>query len=327
MIAVPDSHGRRARIVLSGLILLLAACHGGENKPILKPMVKACLIQDPPPQADGVVFFDNVIANGDSLSMRIVVRDSTGLLDIDDVDVVLRYDASFIQVVSVGGQSTLFGTCNTVNPVCGVNSPICLADRVSANIGGQGFFCRSNGSSPCTTNADCTMAEDACGNFGILRASFAVLTGPKVCSNNPALSRASASDCQLCVNNSSRACTSPGDCGTCSNNSSQACTMDSECTPGTCVSSLCGTGTCPGCPSVVVSGTQVIATLALRVMKDGSGSLRFVVSPVPGSNASAVRKNLGDQNVLFFPNVDATDPSVRQGSILVAGDTDGGHCP
>jgi len=291
-------------------------------------MVQACLTQIPPPQSDGVVFFDNVIANGDTLSMRVVIQDSTGLLDIDDADVVLRYDASFIQVLSVSGQNTLFGTCNTVNPVCGVNSPICLADRFTANSGGAGFFCRTNGSTPCTTDADCTTAGAACGNFGILHSSFAVLTGPKVCSNNGAKSCASASDCQLCANDTSRACTSPIDCGACSNNSSQACTVDADCAPGTCVfGALCVTGTCPGCPSVVVSGTQVIATLALRVMKEGSGSIRFVVSQVPGANASAIRKDLADQNVLFFPNVDAADPSSMQGTILVNGDIDKGFCP
>jgi len=286
------------------------------------------MTQDPPSQSDGVIFFDNVIANGDTLSMRVVVQDSTGLLDIDDVDLVLRYDASFIQVLSVGGQNTLFGTCNTVNPACGVNSPICLADRTSANAGGAGFFCRSDGSTPCTTDADCTAFEDACGNFGILRASFAVLTGPKVCSNNPARTCSSASDCKLCQNDPSRTCSTPANCGSCSNNNTQACTQNSDCTPFTCdFGALCVTGTCPGCPSVVVSGTQVIATLSFRVMQDGAGSIRFVVSQVPGANASAARKDLADQSVLFFPNVDVTDPSSRQGSILVAGDTDGGHCP
>jgi hypothetical protein len=78
---------------------------------------------------------------------------------------------------------------------------------------------------------------------------------------------------------------------------------------------------------VVVSGTKLVATLSLRVMKEGIGSLRFVVSPLPAANASAARKDLVDQAVLFFPNVDASDPSSTQGTIQVNGDIDGGFCP
>jgi hypothetical protein len=70
----------------------------------------------------------------------------------------------------------------------------------------------------------------------------------------------------------------------------------------------------------VVSGTQKIASLTLRVMKEGTSSLRFVISSNPATSGSALRKDLVDhQAVLFFPNVDGDDPSIVAGGIVITG--------
>lgn len=302
---------RPFRCFLAGCCLLFAACHGGENKTILKPMVRAALTQTSPPQNDGVIFFDNVTPIGDTLSLDVVVRDSTGNLAIDSIDLVIRYDARFIQVLSVAGQNTLFGTCNTVNPTCGVNSPICVNNRTQANGGGDNF-CRKLGSAACTLDTDCTASMDCggdpdctgladeCGSFGLLQASFVVLTGPKVCSNNTSRSCSADADCQLCSNDPDTACTSPSDCG----------------------GNLCDSGICQnstGCSAVTVSQTQKIANLTLRVTQPGCSEIRFVISSNVQGVASFARKDLAELPVLFFPNVDADDLTLKAGCITVKG--------
>jgi hypothetical protein len=308
-------------------VLILGHCSGGERKPILAPTVRARLVQDSPPSspppalpsAKGVVFFDNVISVGDSISMDVVIRNFTSDLDIDDVDLTFRYDSTFIQVASLSGQNTLFGTCNTVNLTCGVNSPICTNNRQQANAGGS-RFCRSNGSTFCTADTDCTAAGDACGSFGVLEASFAVLTGPKVCSNNPNQGCTTNSNCSFCESGGA-SCSNVADCNAvppdcsgnlCSNIPGRSCTQDVDCVNN------CVLGTCQGCPSVLVSGTRTIANLTIRVMKEGIGDFRLVVSSSSAAG-SAVRKDLQDLDVVFFPSVDAESPFATNGAIVVTG--------
>jgi hypothetical protein len=319
--SIPPNPSRRFAAALAGALLLLAGCSGGENKPILVPTVKAKLSQSLPPASDGV-FFDVTAIVGDTIQMNVVVRDSTGALDLDDVDLVLRYDATFIQVVNVTAQDALFGTCNTVNPACRVNSPICVDNLAQANGGGE-KYCRSNGSTACITDDDCTATGDKCGSFGRLQAAFAVLTGPKVCTNNPGRTCSASSDCRLCNTNNTLSCTGAGDCSgtcgagnTCTNIPARSCTGNGDCFDD------CVFGTCQGCPSVVVSGTRKIASLTLRVMKEGTSSFRFVVSTNPGTTGSALRKDTQDIVVpkdTFFPNVDGDNPSTIDGDIVVTG--------
>jgi len=319
--SLPALPSRLLAAALAGSLLLLAGCGGGENKAILAPTVKASLSQSPPPVSDAVVFFEITSVVGDTIQMNAVVRDSTGTLDLDDADLVLRYDATFIQVVNVAAQDAIFGTCNTVNPTCGLNSPICVDNLALANGGGE-KYCRSNGSTACVTDDDCTASGDKCGSFGRLLAAFAVLTGPKVCTNNSSLTCSANSDCQLCNANNTLSCASAADCSgscldnTCTNLPSRSCASDGDCFDG------CTFGTCQGCPSVVVSGTRKIASLTLRVMEEGTGSFRFVVSANPDTPESALRKDVLDEPdypVLFFPNVDSVDPSILSGDIVVAG--------
>jgi hypothetical protein len=300
LIHTPTQPSRKAFAALAG-VLFLAGCSGGEQKPILAPTIRAGLFYVAP-ALDRTVFFSNTVVVGDTIQMDVVIQDSTGTLDIDDVDLVLRYDASFVQVASLNGQNTLFGTCNTVNLACGVNSPICADNRSQAN-GGGARFCRSDGTTPCSVDKDCTVSGDACGSFGTLKAAFAVLTGPKTCSNNSSLTCSSNSGCQFCLLEKSKPCSGSSDCtGTCgpgnlcSNIPTRGCVTDTDC-QDTCDL----TGTCRGCPSVVVSGVRRIASLTLRVMKQGSGDFRFVVPSAPGGSGSAVRKDLVDQTVDFFP--------------------------
>jgi hypothetical protein len=320
----PSLFSLRSAAVLSGVVLLLASCSGGEQRPIIAPTVQASLAQSAPPVSDGVVLFNNIITVGDTIKLDVVVQDSTGTLDVDDVDLVLRYDASFIQVVSLSGQNTLLGSCGTVNPVCGAPSPICIDNRSQANGGGDAF-CRIDGSTPCSTGADCPSSGNACGSFGLLLASFAALTGPHLCSNNLSMSCFQDSDCLLCSGGNiiTSSCTTDAECGgTCnlvigkcaSNFPLRSCTSDSDC------ADTCG-GTCrPACPSVIVSGTKKIATVTLRVMREGTGDFRFVVSPSLGTpGVSALRKDLVDWPVLFFPNVDNNDPSIQNGAIAIVG--------
>lgn len=287
---------------------------------MLADTIQASYSLDPTPSSGAVVFFNNLVAVGDTIQMEVDVSDPTGTLDIDDVDLVVRYDATFLQVTSISGQSTLFGTCNTVNPVCAVNSPICIDNLAQANGGGE-RYCRTDGSTPCTTDDNCPATGDVCGSFGRLEAAFAVLTGPKVCTNNPALGCTASSECQLCSANPSASCTGAADCsgrcGTdnhCINLPGRSCVIDGECFDD------CVFGTCRGCPSVLVGTTpRRIASLVLRVKKAGTSSFRFVVSSSSGTTSSAARKELVDQPVVFFPNVDGDDPSVTTGGIVIAG--------
>ncbi|MCI0655599.1 MAG: hypothetical protein L0170_00830, partial [Acidobacteria bacterium] len=158
-------------------LLPLSGCGNGGEDPdiVIAPIIQAEVSQTSPTQSDRVVFMDNVTFVGDIINADLVVRDSTGTLDLDDVDLVLRYDATFIQVTDVRPE-TLFGNCGTVNTSCNLVSPICLSDLSSAN-GGGARFCRINGSTLCLTNADCPSPNDACGNFGKLSISLAVVTG------------------------------------------------------------------------------------------------------------------------------------------------------
>lgn len=288
----------RAVPFLAALCLLPLACSGGENRPIVRDTITATLVQDPPPQTDGVVFFDNVVVSGDNITTDVVVRDTTGTLDLDSVDVVLRYDATFLQVLSFTGQNTLFGTCNTLNATCGLVSPVCASNRSAAN-GGGAAFCRSNGSTFCSTDTDCTAPGDACGSWGVLEGTLAVLTGPtpRTCSGAPGRTCNTDADCQYCQGDPSIGCIDPTPCG----------------------GSICFQDTCSGCPSVVVSGTQLLANVTLRVLRAGSSEIRFVVSSNPSDIASFARKDLTNLPVLFFPNVDAADPAIKTGSILVQG--------
>ncbi len=305
---------------LAGALLLAAGCSGGENKPIVVPTVKASFAQDLPPVQDGVVFFDNVAVVGDVIQMNVVVRDSTGTLDVDDANLVLRYDATFLQVINVTAQDAIFGTCNTVNPTCGVLSPACADNHATANGGGESY-CRSNGSTACLTDDDCTAAGDECGSFGRLLASYAVITGPKLCTSDPARTCWTDSECRVCDHpdnvittcDSSDDCSGTCDAGACTNVPTRPCVIDEECFD------LCHIGTCQGCPSVVVSGTETIASLTLRVMKEGTSSLRFVVSSNPATSGSALRRDLVDQPVTFFPNVDGDDVSLVTGDIVITG--------
>jgi hypothetical protein len=298
---------RKAFVALAG-VLLVTACSGGQEKPILAPTIRASLLYTPPNQ-DRTVFFTNTSTVGDAIQMDVVVQDSLGTLDTSDIDLVLRYDATFIQVVNIGGQNTLFGTCNTVNPVCGVISPNCLDNRAQANGGGP-RFCRSDLTIPptsCTTDKDCAASGDACGSFGTLLASFAVLVGPTTCSSNSHVTCSVNSDCDFCVLNKTIPCAGNLDCSgtcgpgnTCSNIPGRICSVNNDC-QDTCDL----TATCRGCPPVVVSGVKKIASLTLRVMKAGSSDFLFVVPSVPGGPGSAVRHWVGnvlvDQAVEFFP--------------------------
>jgi hypothetical protein len=80
----------------------------------------------------------------------------------------------------------------------------------------------------------------------------------------------------------------------------------------------CVAGTCLGCPSVLVSGTRTIANLTIRVMREGIGDFRLVVSS-SGAPGSAVRKDVQDLPVVFFPSVDAESPFATNGAIVVTG--------
>jgi len=309
------------RSILVGLALLLSGCHGGENKSILKDMLTAsACIEDPPPTGS-VVFLKNTSASqGDILVLDVMMHVDTATLDFDDIDLVLRYDATFLQVLSVSGTNTLpkeFGTCNTVNPFCGLGSPVCLNNRVQAN-GGGARLCRISGCTACVADTDCTASDacdmtppvvcptlsvkDACGSFGLLQASFAILTGPNLCSNNTQSICSTDPDCRFCSNDPTLACTTDTDCGT---------------------TNMCQTGTClpgPQCQSVVVSGTPRLTSLTLRVIREGKSEIRFVVSPSnPNATASFVHKNRLELPVMFFPNVDATDLANRQGEIAITG--------
>jgi hypothetical protein len=268
-----------------------------------------------------VVFFDNIVASGDSLEFDVMVRDTTGSLIIDDADLVLRYDASFIQVSAVRGLNTLFGNCNTLNPSCLVNSPICADNRAAAN-GGGARFCRSDSTKSCAADTDCPGPGNRCGSFGNLEASFAVLTGPKLCSNNSAAGCATALDCRFCTQDKSQTCTGNVDCtgtcqaGTCTRPAGKPCLTNANC------ADTCDLGTCLGCPEVAVDGAQRLATITLRVVKEGIGDLRLAISNGPPSPTSVLRRdNFELDTIVFFPGVDLTDPQnpVVTGNITISG--------
>ncbi len=331
---VPRDPALRSLALLAAALLAFAGCSGGQERPILADTITAHIVQDPPPVSGAAVYFGNVKTTGDTIMMDILVR---GPLDVDDADLVLRYDATFIQVVTLTSQGALFGTCNTVNAACSLVSPVCADDRPAAN-GGQGSppdqtdCCRLKGIKTCTVATEktaCPDPGDACGTFGRLSAAYAVVTGPKVCSNRASQTCAQSSDCQFCNSSPAITCAGSVDCsgtctipagstsGTCDKPAGRVCTADIDC------ADTCGAaGTCRGCPSVTVADGQVVklATITLRVMTSGSSEFRFVVSSTAGaSGVSALRKDLTDQTVQFFPSVDTADPSVKIGSILIQG--------
>ena len=322
MMSLPALSLRRPAAALAGALLLLAGCGGGETRPILAPTVKASISQSPPLALNSVVFFDNISVVGDTIQMNAVVRDSTGELEVDAANLVLRYDATFIQVVSVTAQNAIFGTCGTVNLVCGLTSPVCLNNLIQANGGGE-KYCRSNGSTPCATDDDCTAPGDKCGSFGRLLASFTVVTGLKVCANDPGLTCSTDEDCpQFCSANSTLACTTGADCsGTCDLNNlctnlpTRGCVSDDDCLDD------CVRGDCAyeNCPSVVVSGAPTIASLTLRVMEEGTSSFRFVVSANPATPESALLENTLPLPITFTPSVDRDDPTILSGEIVITG--------
>lgn len=311
------------RLVVSITLLpaVLTACGGGDgSNDIVVPLFKASFVQTPPTQSDRVVFMDNVTATGDVLNMDVMVQDTSGTLDLDDIDLVLRYDASFLQVTSIR-RETLFGDCGSINPACLLVSPVCIDNHSAANAGGE-KFCRIDGSTPCARDTDCTAIGDACGSFGGLETSFVVLTGPKTCSNNSAVSCSTSLDCRFCTANTSLPCTSAADCasicsaGTCLSGSfaGQSCSRNEDCID------TCGSGLCSGCPSVIVSGAKRIVNLTFRVIQAGTSDLRFVISSNPVDTASFLRKGTVDvSGVQFWPNVDAGNPSLVQGSLIVIG--------
>jgi hypothetical protein len=316
----------KVSLLTLALILVAAsafsACgNSNDNETDIAPMIKASVVQSSPTQSDRVVFFDNVTTAGDTITLDVAVHDSTGTVDMDDADIVLRYDSTFMQLVDIRPE-TLLGKCGTVNPACGLTSPICVDNLPSANGGGE-RFCRSNGSTPCLKDADCTAANDACGDFGRFEASFAVITGPKTCSNNSARSCTTSADCHLCTSDTSIVCDDNADCtGACvaSTCSGGAHNGDPCSAPIDCFDACNLTASCAGCPSKLVSGTETIVNLRFRVIDTGSSELRFVTSGSPLSVASFLRKDTVDvTGVQFWPAVDVNDPGLITGSILIEG--------
>ena len=303
-------------------VLPLSGCgNGGEDVDIvIAPIIQASFVQTTPTQNDRVVFMDNVVAAGDIINADLVVRDTTGTLDLDDFDLVLRYDATFIQVTLVRPQ-TLFGLCGELNTACNLVSPICLNDISVGNSGGA-RFCRLNGSTLCLTNADCPSPNDACGNFGKLLMSAAVVTGPKTCSNQSTHSCSQNSDCGFCKSNPAIPCVDASDCtGTCAppvcsggSFNGLPCSTSAECLD------TCNVGTCSGCPAVLVNGTSRLVNLTMRVIATGVSEVRFVVSANPLDQASFLRRDTANlSGIQFWPSVDSIDPSMVQGSFTVTG--------
>jgi len=303
-------------------LLPLSGCgNGGEDPDVhIVGLIQASFIQTPPTQSDRVVFMNNVTAVGDIINADLVVSDSTGTLDLDDLDLVLRYDATFMQVTSVRPE-TLFGNCGSINTACNLASPVCLNDMSSANAGGT-HYCRINGSTLCLKDDDCPAPNDSCGNFGKLTISLAVITGPKTCSNKTTQSCLQSSDCKFCSANSSIACVDASDCTAacvnflCSGGSfaGQPCSTTANCVD------TCGSGVCSGCPAVLVSGTTRIVNITMRLISTGVSDVRYVVSSNPLDEASFLRKDTVDlSGIQFWPSVDSTDPSLVQGSFTVTG--------
>ena len=313
---------RRIRGLAVPLLIAAVACSSGQNvSNFQKPQIQADMTVDPPPQTDRVVYFDHIVKTGDSIELDVMVRDTQGNLIIDDADLVLRYDTTFIQVAAVRGQNILFGSCNTINPVCLVNSPICTDNRAAANGGGE-RFCRGDSTKSCATNADCPGPGNACGSYGNLEAAFAVLTGPKLCSNNSAVGCATALDCRFCTLDRTQTCTGNPDCtgtcqaGNCTRPAGRTCVTNADC------ADTCDLGTCLGCPEVTVDGAQRLATITLRVVREGTGDLRLAFSAGPPGPTSVLRRNTVEQTgIVFHPGVDLTDPQnpVLTGNITVSG--------
>lgn len=303
-------------------VLPLSGCGNGGGDPdiVIAPIIQASVVQTSPTQTDRVVFMNNVTAVGNIINADLVVSDSTGTLDLDDFDLVLRYDASFMQVTVVRPE-TLFGTCGMVNTACNLVSPICLSNLSGANAGGA-RFCRINGSTLCLTDADCPAPDDACGNFGKLSISAAVVTGPKTCSNKSTQSCSQNADCKFCSSNSALACVDASSCsGTCTSFvcvggsfDSLPCSTSAEC------GDTCDVGLCSGCPPVFVNGTARFVNLTMRLIATGVSDVRFVVSANPLDEASFLRKDaVALSGIQFWPSVDSLDPSMVQGSLTVTG--------
>ena len=303
-------------------VLPLSGCGNGGNDPdiVVAPIIQASFLQTSPTETDRVVFLDNITAVGDIINADLVVSDSTGTLDLDDIDLVLRYDATFMQVTVVRPE-TLFGTCGTVNTACSLVSPVCVNNLSAANAGGT-RYCRLNGSTLCLTDADCPAPNDACGNFGELSISLAVITGPKTCSNKSSQSCTQSSDCKFCSSDPSITCVDASDCSAacvsfvCSGGSFSGlpCSTNADCVD------TCNAGTCSGCPAVLVSGTTRIVNLTMRLISTGVSDVRFVISSNPLEEASFLRKDTVDlSGIQFWPSVDSADPSMVQGSFTVTG--------
>ena len=309
-------------LLTGGALSVLPLCGCGSEAPeiVIAPLIQASVLQTSPTQTDRVVFMDNVTAVGDIINADLVVRDTTGTLDLDDFDLVLRYDASFMQVTVVRPQ-TLFGECGTVNTACSLVSPICLSNLSGANAGGA-RFCRINGSTLCLTDADCPSPNDACGNFGKLSISAAVVTGPKTCSNKSTQSCSQNADCKFCSSNSALACIDAASCsGTCTSFvcvggsfNGLPCSTAAEC------GDTCNAGLCSGCPAVLVNGTSRFVNITMRLIATGVSEVRFVVAANPLDEASFLRKDtVALSGIQFWPSVDSLDPSVVQGSFTVTG--------
>lgn len=321
---VSPRHRSLLPLLFVGALLPLSGCGtGDDNEIFVVPPIVASIQPDPPTpptQTDRVVFFDNVTATGDVVNADLVVQDSTGTLDLDDIDLVLRYDATFLQVTQLRPE-TLFGNCGAVNPACLLVSPVCLNNQSIANGGGQ-RYCRSDGSTPCLLDTDCPATGDVCGDFGKLEASYAVITGPGTCSNNSGLSCTQSSQCVLCTANPTLPCTSAGDCSsTCASNictggsfGGQPCSSNADCVD------TCASGTCSGCPSTVVNGKRRIVNVTFRVISEGTGRIHFVVSSNPLDPASFLRKAaVVEPGVQFWPSEDFGAPGIGPDAFVVMG--------
>jgi hypothetical protein len=178
--------------------------------------------------------------------------------------------------------------------------------------------------SHCQTDADCPSPNDACGSFGELDLSFAVVTGPRTCSNKTSQSCLQRSDCQFCSSNKALSCQDDAACqGTCVSSvcaggsfNGLPCSTNVECRD------TCSFGTCSGCPPVQVGGTTTrIVNITLRVISIGSSDLRFVVSPNPSANACALRNDTIELSSVgdFCPRFDLSDPVNPVGTFRVTG--------
>jgi hypothetical protein len=82
----------------------------------------------------------------------------------------------------------------------------------------------------------------------------------------------------------------------------------------------CSSGTCSGCPAVLVNGTVRFVNLTMRLIATGVSDVRYVVSANPLDEASFLRKDTANlSGIQFWPSVDSVDPSMVQGSFTVTG--------